>query len=310
VPQVILISTQLIRFLLTKLDGLTASRRSQVMHHGDLNIIDTNMPLLFYIHYSKNDLLSQHEIETLTNVRKIGIQVCLVMNSDNPQMILALPKNEIQQNHFDVKIIRKNKGYDLAAYRDAFYLIKSNSNEIEKPIFFMNNSLFWFPGMIGSYFKSLLTGDQDIVASSISNQYRRHIQTFLFGALTIEGMNQIDSWFKLIKNWRLKRTIVALGEIKTHFVFKSNVKVIDVPGLSEVQELSLKKIHDRFHSPDTGTNKFTIDRLVGNRNLLFQGIPTNPSHAYWLERLELGFPGTIISLFNVFESLCQERLDG
>jgi hypothetical protein len=118
----------------------------------------------------------------------------------------------------------------------------------------------------------------------------------LFGALTVEGMNQIDSWFKLIKNWRLKRTVVALGEIKTHHVFKSNIKVIDVPSLSEVQQLSLKKIHDRFQPPFTETNKFTIDRLAGNRNMLFYGIPTNPSHAYWLERLELGFPGIKIDL--------------
>jgi hypothetical protein len=296
VNPVVSISIQLVKYLFTKLDDMSANRRTQIIHYGNLDAIDTNLPLLFYIHYSKNDSLSKHEVETLRSLRKMGIQVCLVLNSDNPRKSLLGSEEEITQDHFNLKVIRKNKGYDLAAYRDAFFLFKSTSRELRQPIFFMNSSIFWFPQMIESYFNKLLVQEYDIVSGSISEQYRRHIQTFLFGALTTDGVNQIESWFKTVKNWRLKKSIVSLGEIRTNLILKNNLKVMDFPKLSEVQEISIKKLNEGSRKIELSRDNSTLNRLRQNRNFLFNGIQVNPSHAYWLERVELGFPGIKIDL--------------
>jgi hypothetical protein len=155
----------------------------------------------------------------------------------------------------------------------------------------MNNSVIWFPELIEKYFHSLLSQKSDVIAASISNQYRSHIQTFLFGSLTKKGNLEILKWLKTIKNWRMKRSIVRLGEIGTQKILNSNVKTLSYPSLSALQQFGLEKIHNFFQKGFKEGESFTNARLQRNRSFAMAGIPINPSHDYWLEMLELGFPG-------------------
>ena len=177
-----------------------------------------------------------------------------------------------------------------------YFFLKSKEKVGNNPVFFMNNSVIWFPEMIENYFNSIINKNVDIIAASISNQYRPHIQTFLFGALSNNGMIEIEQWLKKIKNWRLKRTTVSFGELATSKILKSRNVVESYPAYNTLQESGLKKIHQDFELIAPVIPNEVIQRLIRNRNLTLKGIPLNPSHNYWLEQIENGFPGIKVDL--------------
>jgi hypothetical protein len=285
----------LIKIPLYFLDHLTAHRKSQITSALCLDSISPDLPILIYVHYSKSCELSNREINTLNNIRKAGFQICVVVNKEKSQLLGKVQSNAANELDYCLKIIRKNIGWDLGAYRDAFYLLKKNNKIQNQPIIFMNNSVIWFPDKIENYFNNLIMEQTDVIAASISNQYRPHIQTFLFGSLNSNGTIQIESWLRSIKNWRLKRTVVSYGELGTNRILKSQIVTQSFPDFRSVQELGIKKLHEDFAS-DGITPYVVIKRLLRNRNFLQAGVPINPSHDYWLELFESGFPGIKVDL--------------
>jgi hypothetical protein len=276
------------------LDNLFSSRRSQIVNFTSSTDFSSTKPTLFYVHYSKNDILLYHEIESIKKIRNLGIQICLIINSDSPKSFLI---SELFSNYLNVAeicVVRKNIGYDLGAYRDVYKLYKVKNPETSNVSFFMNNSVIWLPGKIQKYFKELLNANCDIVAGSTSNQYLPHIQTFLFGSRSKIGLENLESWLSKIKNWRLKRSIVTFGELKTNSFFHNEIRVQSFPALSQLTSLGLQKIQESGDSSPIDWR--TTHRLSQNRKLNFHGFPVNPSHDYWLEMLEFGFPGIKVDL--------------
>jgi hypothetical protein len=278
------------KYPLSIADNLTASKRSQIVITKDLEKLSADKPILIYVHYSKNGLVSEREIHSLQNVRKAGLQVCLVINSSDGEIKLS------NQGFFDAQIIRKNRGWDLGAYRDAFKQLKKHSKVTGAPVFFMNNSVIWFPDMIENYFQSALSQKSDIIAGSISSEYRIHIQTFLFGGLTQSGVENLGSWLGLIKNWRMKRTVVRLGELGTNQLFQKQLQIKGLPDQSVLTESGLRKIHSNYTNLTNSIPYEVFQRLLRNRDYTMAGLPLNPSHNCWLELLEEGFPGIKVDL--------------
>jgi hypothetical protein len=60
--------------------------------------------------------------------------------------------------------------------------------------------------------------------------------------------------------------------------------------------MGLRKIHGSFESRNNEIPYVVIKRLLRNRSFLHAGIPQNPSHDYWLEMFESGFPGIKVDL--------------
>ena len=278
------------------LDHITSHRRSQVINSSGLDNIKSESPILIYVHYSKAEKLTDREISTLSHIHKVGFQICLVMNLEKPEIANKVGIEIMDNLAITSSIFRKNVGWDLSAYRDAYFLLKKNGKIGSSPIIFMNNSVIWFPEMIENYFNSLVRKDSDIIAGSISKQYRPHIQTFLFGSLNLGGTVQIELWLKNIKNWRSKRTVVSYGELATNQILKSGNVSESFPNYSLLQESGLKKIHEDYASQTSLVPKDVISRLIRNRTFTQAGIPLNPSHDYWLELIENGFPGLKVDL--------------
>ena len=273
------------QFVMSALDNRTANKKSQVIITEHIEDLSKELPILVYVHYSKNGIVSEREISTLQNVRKVGFQVCLVINSE-------IDEYQLLSNSFsDAQILRKNIGWDLGAYRDAFSCLEKNFKIGDSPIFFMNNSVIWFPEMVEDYFRAALLQKSDILASTISHQYQEHIQTFLFGALNETGLEALRFWLKTIKNWRMKRTVVRLGELGTHGLFKQNISLISLPDSKFLIEHGLKKVQESFSGVKPVISYEVLERLEKNRIFLMAGLPLNPSHSYWLELIENGFPG-------------------
>ena len=258
--------------------------------------INADRPVLIYVHYSKYGQLTSREISTLSNIRQAGFQICIVVNKKKSQLYQKLETTAKNGTEFETVITRRNVGWDLGAYRDAFFLLKTNRKIQNQPIIFMNNSVIWFPDMVEDYFNNLTKEETNVIAASISNQYRPHIQTFLFGSLNSNGTNQIEIWLKSIKNWRLKKTVVSYGELGTRLILKSQIVCKSLPDYEKLQELCLKKIHEDFESKDHDTPYVVIKRLLRNRTFMHAGVPVNPSHDYWLELMESGFPGIKVDL--------------
>lgn len=278
------------------LDHVTSHRKSQITSSAGLSDLNSNTPILIYVHYSKAGKLTDREIATLRQIRKVGFQICLVINIEHRELFTRLGAEILDNVEINCKILRKNIGWDLSAYRDAYFLLKSNGKVGNSPILFMNNSVIWFPEMIDNYFNSILCTKNDIIAGSISNQYRPHIQTFLFGSLNQEGTTEIERWLKKIKNWRLKRTVVSYGELATNKILKSSNPIQSFPDYGSLQESGLRTIQEDYESRTSLTPYVVVKRLLRNRALTQAGIPLNPSHDYWLEMIENGFPGIKVDL--------------
>ncbi len=280
---------------LTLLDHLFASRKSQVISVSGHEGLRDDLPLIIYVHYSSKNVVSEREKLTLRALQSIGFQTCLVMNinPNGPKVRHSIGNN---RQFFDIICLRKNVGYDLGAYRDVLNFLMSHMQTNSKQIYFMNNSVIWFPKMIKTYFKELRNLDADVVAGSISFQYTEHIQTYLFGAKTENGLLAIQKWLFSIKNWRLKRSIVARGELNTNSILQSNLEVVTFPSDSRVKVTALRKLLKISSDKKGNPSESTLQRLQRNQDFAFAGIPVNPSHSFWLEKLENGFPGIKIDL--------------
>jgi len=276
------------------LDNLLSHRRSQVLSFTSNENFSSTKPILFYVHYSKNDNLQEYEVKSIEKIRNLGIQICLIVNSEDAPAFLNSEVISRYRSGVDMLVVRKNTGYDLAAFRDAYNLYKEQNSETSTTCFFMNNSLIWFPEKIPEYFKAILESKSDIFAGSVSHQYHPHIQTFLFGTRTRMGIENLESWLFKIKNWHFKRSIITFGELKTNNFFQKGISIQAHPGLHSLTVLGLQKIHAAKTYPEDSWP--TLKRLTDNRRLSFSGIPINPSHDYWLEMLELGFPGIKLDL--------------
>ena len=275
----------LANYSLSLLDNLTASRGSKINETVGVENLTASKPILIYLHYSKQGTPTQREIQTLQELRLTGLQVLLVINSDNQN--LEMVKND----YADALIYRKNIGWDLAGYRDAFLKLKEQKLIRDSPIILMNNSVIWFPEKIREYFLAFLNQKTDIAGASFSHQYRNHIQTFLLGGLTIEGNLEIEKWLAKIKNWSMKRTVVRLGELGTQQILNSQAQCESLPNESSLTESIIRKMNEAYSNPNSKIDYSTIARLRRNRTFLFAGVPLNPSHDYWLEMFENGFPG-------------------
>ena len=122
---------------------------------------------------------------------------------------------------FDVVFIRKNIGYDLAAYRDGLKFLQDETRLQIKQIYFMNNGIVWFPEMVESYFKNIQGLEADIVAASVSNQYVGHIQTFFWEqhrhwSFSDSGLPLFCEELEVKKNCCRKRRV----EYKQYFKFE------------------------------------------------------------------------------------------
>jgi hypothetical protein len=63
-----------------------------------------------------------------------------------------------------------------------------------------------------------------------------------------------------------------------------------------VQEIALKKLVTSSNDDKKIASIATLKRLQQNQDFALAGLPVNPSHSFWLEMLESGFPGIKIDL--------------
>ena len=104
-------------------------------------------------------------------------------------------------------ITRENKARDLGSYRDALLQIDL---DVVTELVLVNDSVHWFEGSLASFINGARLTDFEITGITQSQQKNPHIQSFAihFKLSSLEMLYPIQS----VRNWKLKRTLVAHGE--------------------------------------------------------------------------------------------------
>jgi hypothetical protein len=277
-------------------DNLFSKSHSQIISINDYNPNKKYERLLIYVHFSNDLIVQQWEIDSLKSLRELGFHVCFVTNLNDRQLD-TIPDHSNEYNSFsDVQIYRKNIGLDLGAYRDTLKIMKEKTNYISlDAVYFMNNSCFWDSSRMAEQYKRMISTKFDVCAAVISNQFVPHIQTYLFGANSKEGVTEIWKWLSKVKNWRHKKSVVLFGELRTNQIIESDISVGALVSEDKLLESANVKCLENYKLLPSDVSR-TCSRLIENRQLAFAGIPVNPSHNYWLEVYELGFPGIKMDL--------------
>jgi hypothetical protein len=284
------------QLLRSHLDNLFSKSRSQIISINNQDLSKKFQRLLIYVHFSNDLTVQPWEIDSMKRLRELGFQVCFVMNLSKSQLD-KIPSYSDSYNSFsDVQIYRRNIGLDLAAYRDTVEDMKEQIDfKSLDAVYFMNNSCIWDSSRMAEQYRRMISTKFDVCASVISNQFVPHIQTYLFGANTAEGIAEICRWLSKVKNWRYKKSVVLFGELGTNQIIKSSISVGALVSEDKLLESANEKCLENYKLGINNTSG-TLSRLIENRQLAFAGIPVNPSHNYWLEIYELGFPGIKMDL--------------
>lgn len=213
----------LLSFLLTPftyLDHITSNRESLIWNSENFSEnyvfepIKTLTPVLVYVcpcldsldRYDRafiRKMSARHELILLSNCSKHAVHSA---GDQNPVFT------------------RKNRGRDLAAYRDVAKILGSRG--LERDVLFLNSSCYWDPNLLAKFIGCEISSDSISFMTS-SSQSKFHFQTYfiyvpvhLFEAFTNGILNNF-------RNWRLKRTAVHFGELKSkefllYYGMKSN----------------------------------------------------------------------------------------
>jgi hypothetical protein len=160
--------------------------------------------ILCFIHHSKTEELDDFDVDCLKQLNEIGFYVLLVTNANisKPDFI-----NEV--------FLKAKHGRDLGGLRD----FARSLNGIQKEsleILYMNNSLAWGNGSMKILIDQLRNFDRSCLVFPTSSEYpHSHVQPYLiYASLDSDGIKKFSESFEWIRNWKLKRSIVFLGEYK------------------------------------------------------------------------------------------------
>lgn len=243
-----------------KSSNFSVSKRLEIGNHLEDKLI------VFFVHFDKRNFIDDIDVEAINFLQENGYQVKVITNNCN-----------LRSTSFD-PIYAKNLGRDLGVYRDIVQALLESG--YKGKVILLNNSIAWKPN--AKFLHSMNYLARNSGANSISTliesfQPRRHYQSFAFG-LDFKS-DAIPILFSSIKNVKLKRTLIAFGELKIG-------KIALREGLIIQSMISYENVISEFNSGNSKNgNRVQIQKLVHLQ------IPLNPTQHFWSEIISLGFPG-------------------
>ncbi|ASY24331.1 putative rhamnan synthesis protein [Candidatus Nanopelagicus abundans] len=222
--------------------------------------------IFLYVKYSNDYKFTKMETLLFEKVSFEGLKVYIVVNSD-------LPK-PFEFSRYP-SIVRKNLGFDLGAYRDFTKRLGPNCQRLV----IINDSLLWNPNSFLEIVRNI--GDKDGISFFTNSfQPRKHYQSYFVSISGQEAFLEFQNWMKQIRNWRSKFAAVSFGELRNGKIL-SKVSVIypyeDLITTLKKEQLSQDK-------KESSRTDFVQRQVLAKKSL-------NPTHFFWRELLEKGFPG-------------------
>ncbi len=181
------------------MDHLTTSRRNLLETPPKIEIdrLSNCKTVLIYVTYGKHDFNVARIAKAFEN------QIIVIENTDDISKKIGSV----------ARYYRKNRGFDLAAYRDGLNLL--SRSEFNGNVLLINSSATWQISKLPELVQELeKTHTDEIMFMTRSHQGVEHFQTFF-----IWVPNLVLSRFHALvnshwKNWRFKRSVVIFGEQK------------------------------------------------------------------------------------------------
>ena len=227
-----------------------------------------------YVIYSGYD---KYEIdngtkEILNTASEKGYRVFIVINSNEVDHFIT--SKYLSQF---IVVLRRNRGFDLAAFRDITRLLPQETSEV----ILINSSAYWNPSHFWRLIESLKfesVTKNPIYVGPESLQKGLHYQSFFFYARDVESVNKLKIIFSHMRNWRSKRATVNFGERRIPFFAKS-------VGAHLISTFSYSSVLNEYKSTkDFRLDSESIDRLIQ------KNVKLNPSQHFWKELVSLGAP--------------------
>lgn len=281
--------THLIQLGISFFDFVTSSNRN-LLFDKKITKIDNTQPTIIYAHWSQTGEFRKDEIKLFDFFISKNWNVVVVSNCVNN----SVPRNFFEDEHNSRLFIvnRKNRGRDLGAMRDGINAL-AWEDEKQIDVLFLNSSTLYLPSNFDRFLELLSCEKSGFFTATKSSQPFNHFQTFCFGFSRFEA-RKIREVFKCIHNTRLKQTAVSFGELRIsrlnpHLVNSARVLFPN----SSLRSAAISNLVDE-NSPLAKLGNRRIIQLLEFASL---GVSINPSHLFWRELLELGFPGLKIELF-------------
>ncbi len=247
-------------------DHITSDSENQEIYVNAKDGTFNEDRIFLYVKYSNDYKFTKLETLLFKTVSFEGFKVYIVVNSDLP--------NPFEFTRYP-SIVRKNLGFDLGAYRDFTKRVGPNCHHLVM----INDSLLWNPGSLLEILGSIQSNN-GIVFLTNSFQPRKHYQSYFISVSSHEGFLELQNWMKYIRNWSSKFGAISFGELRNGKIL-SQVSAI-YPYEDLVKTLGKAKLsQNKKESTRIG---FIQSQVLAKKFL-------NPTHFFWKELLEKGFPG-------------------
>ena len=243
-----------------------------------------NTRLAIFIHWSKDDRISDHDQNLITCLASEFDQVLVVCNRNGTgnrnRPLIDNPDNKIQI------IERVNEGYDFGGYRAGMLLIREFSDSLSE-VLLINNSMFLLKSSLTELMKEVRDSDFDVTSITSSLEETFHLQSYFLHfkqrALRDSG---IWEWFSERETNSNKRTTVTSLEIP----FSTEMYALGFTcGAIWDSQQSVNLMYSAAGSNLLNEFRRQTGWIVSMRGF-FDGQPLNPMHYMWPHLLELGCP--------------------
>ena len=237
-----------------------------------------------FVHWSKNDVISNHDRELINSLALEFDQIIVMCNLNKKR---SFEKNEHDQFSKNVKLInRVNSGYDFGAYQAGLAIVRPLANSIDE-ILLMNNSVYRLHKTLTPLISSVRNSGFDVTAITNSREKGLHLQSyFLHLKKKVLVKDEFWNWFEVLKVSDSRD--ITIDELELPFA-----QIIESFGLSSGALWDFDNLLDFYFS--SAASSLLLDFrsewgwFVGSKEFL-KGKMLNPTHYMWPHLLELGCP--------------------
>ena len=243
-----------------------------------------NNRLAIFVHWSKNDRISDHDQNLIHCLASEFDQVLVVCNrngtSNRNQPLIDNPDNKIQI------IERVNEGYDFGGYKDGMLLIREFSDAFSE-VLLINNSIFLLKSSLTELMQDVRDIEFDVTSITSSTEETFHLQSYFlhFKQRTLRDSGLWD-WFSQLETNNNKRATVTSLEIP--FSAQMNALGYTCGAIWNSQHL-VNLMYSAAGSNLLDEFRRQTGWIVSMRSF-FSDQPLNPMHYMWPHLLELGCP--------------------
>jgi hypothetical protein len=251
-------------------DHISANQKMWIRFPGVTGSFD-DVELCIYVTYGES-ILTEDSTKLLDEIRNLGFTTMHINNSDE-----IFEKREAPHG---LSYDRKNVGYDLAAVRDALFLIHAQP----KSLLIINSSVQYLANGVVTLVNMAKEKHLDVVGITESRQKRVHLQSYFFFSQTKEGVKALSAEYSRMRNWIFKRTAVNFGELR--IMENLALRGISVGALASYESI----LSNALNNPEL------VDKSVYSD--IERGIDLNPTQQLWRVLFFMGIPIVKKTLIN------------